>query len=76
MTCDDCVFANWARTANGRLHPSKQGRCTRLDRFPVDLRLPAAFRWSGFGPPNPNGGYIWRGELHKNYCAFKEDVTP
>jgi len=26
--CLDCKFADWNRTANGRLHPSGDGRCS------------------------------------------------
>lgn len=38
-TCDGCRHADWKRTANGRLHPDKQGKCRRLDESPLDLRL-------------------------------------
>ena len=67
--CDGCVYANWMRTKNGRLHPSKEGRCSRLIHHPIDRRLPAAFYWIHY--PNPSGGFILRGEKHKDKCVFK-----
>lgn len=71
MTCDECKFADWKRTANGRLHPSKAGMCKRLDVFPLDMRLPAAFYWIGHVGPKPSGGYIERDRQLKNGCEFK-----
>ena len=73
MTCDDCKFAEWKRTAAGRLHPDGSGQCKRLEAHPLDMRLPSAFHW-GFAsdtPPKPNGGYIERKHHHKKPCAFK-----
>lgn len=70
MTCDYCKLADWKRTSNGRLHPGKSGRCTRLDRHPIDTRLPAAFYW--LTPPVPSGGYIERGKPHRAPCIFKD----
>ena len=74
MKCDDCAFAKWQRTANGRLHPSKQGRCTRLDMFPLDMRLPSAFYWLGWQmqAPMPSGGFIERGKELREKCIFKD----
>ena len=70
-TCDHCTFAEWDRTKNGRLHPSKSGRCKRLEAHPLDLRLPAAFNWSRDSAPSPSGGWIERGKHHRTPCAFK-----
>lgn len=42
MKCDDCKFADWRRTANGRLHPGKTGNC--------------AFKWEP--PPIPSAFYV------------------
>ena len=28
MDCTHCQFANWRRTAAGRLHPDSTGKCT------------------------------------------------
>lgn len=63
-TCDGCKYADWKKTSNGRLHPDKGGKCTRLKEHPLDLRLPVAFDWIGRGAPSPGGGYITRGEEH------------
>lgn len=75
MTCDNCEFAEWERTKNGRLHPGKQGRCLRLEKHPLDLRLPEAFWW-GFlvSEPKPSGGRIERGKKHKSPCIFKSGM--
>lgn len=76
MKCEGCKFAEWRRTATGRLHPDKTGRCKRLDAFPLDMRLPSAFYWSSFGIPTPIGGYIERGSELPEDCAFKMAETP
>ena len=68
--CETCSFAAWKLTTNGRLHPSKDGRCHRLDVYPLDVRLPAAFYWMG-NAPQPSGGYIKRGEPDVTKCQFK-----
>ncbi len=77
MKCDDCDFAQWDRTKAGRLHPQKGGVCKRLERHPLDLRIPAAFYWerAGLNPPKPTGGYIERGVELQAKCDFKS-VTP
>ena len=66
-TCDDCKYANWKRTKNGRLHPNKSGRCTYPWECP---KLPAAFDWLADGAPTPWGGHIERGEEHKKHCPY------
>ncbi len=77
MKCDDCDFAEWDRTKAGRLHPQKGGVCKRLERHPLDLRIPAAFYWgtAHLSAPNPSGGYIERGHGLHAVCVFKS-VTP
>ena len=75
MRCDDCDFADWDRTSNGRLHPKKGGRCKRLEAHPLDLRLPTVFYWSYGSAPRPFGGFIERGRDHEEKCVFKS-VTP
>lgn len=61
MDCRDCKFADWQRTANGRLHPSGDGRCTA----PVKIQtLPKSMYWIGTAP-TPSGGYISRKELER-----------
>lgn len=72
--CDNCAYAEWKRTANGRLHPDKSGRCTFLKKHPRDDRLPAAFYWIG-SAPNPAGGAIERGDKVRTMCVFKQGVT-
>jgi hypothetical protein len=77
-SCDNCIFADWQRTSNGRLHPNKQGKCTRLEKHPLDMRIPPAFYW-GWGSnyaPTPNGGQIERGEAHREKCVFKTGARP
>jgi hypothetical protein len=69
IQCETCKFAEWKRTANGRLHPDKSGKCTRLIAHPLDFRVPAAFYWHSV--PNPLGGYIQRGEKDRSKCIFK-----
>ena len=71
-TCDDCIYAEWRRTKAGRLHPSKEGKCTRLIKHPLDMRIPAAFYWGGWdNVPTPSGGYIERGQKINKECVFK-----
>jgi hypothetical protein len=65
MNCDQCAFAVWKRTSNGRLHPSKQGRCGFVWTPPP---LPKAFYFYGTGEPRPSGGSIERGENRTNDC--------
>lgn len=62
--CNHCAHADWKRTANGRLHPDKTGRCTVVVKLPV---LPQAFYW--IGVPNASGGYIERGRELADHCA-------
>lgn len=56
--CERCRFADWKKTATGRLHPDKSGRCT-FEWVPPPL--PASFYWSGFSALRPSGGFIERG---------------
>lgn len=65
MKCNNCYFASWERTKNGRLHPNKQGRCKYLKLHPLNLTLPDAFYF--IGSLNVCGGHIERDrELIKN----------
>jgi hypothetical protein len=71
--CDDCAYADWKRTSNGRLHPDKFGHC----RFVwVPPPLPKAFSF-GYGgnrdrSPYTSGGYIERGDHRCDDCpCFK-----
>lgn len=72
--CDDCRYAEWKRTAVGRLHPDKTGRCTYLKQHPLDLRVPASFYWSAWQTmSSPSGGYIERGRngFSATACHFR-----
>ena len=71
-TCKGCKWAEWNRTASGRLHPNGGGRCTFQVKIPV---LPQAFYWIG-GEPRPMGGQINRKEEHKDHCAYYAPETP
>lgn len=76
MKCDDCKFANWYRTSNGRLHPNKAGRCT----FSKKVYLPISASYSLMreadleGAISIKGGTIWRGE-DRNFCAYYGRVS-
>lgn len=61
--CDDCAHAVWKRTSNGRLHPSKVGRCGFVWEPPP---IPKAFYFNG--PNKPSGGYIERGSNQITDC--------
>lgn len=73
LGCDTCMYADWKRTSNGRLHPDKTGRCGFVWNPPP---LPYAFSFSysyGKGEvPKPNGGYITRGDGRGDGCPCYE----
>jgi hypothetical protein len=76
-TCVGCIYAEWDRTASGRLHPGGKGRCLYFKRNPRDQRLPAAFNWMFLTPPVPHGGQINRRAedgVDKG-CAFWEGAA-
>lgn len=65
--CDDCKFAEWERTAAGRLSPSKKGRC----KFPyVVPKLPNSRYFLGKSAPEALGGHIKRGEQYNAHCPY------
>lgn len=67
-SCNDCIFADWKRTASGRLHPSGDGRCKKVIKIP---ELPQSFYWLGMrDSPRPDGGYINRREELKDHCVY------
>ena len=66
-TCVGCKHAKWQLTANGRLHPSGDGRCVYDYRVPP---LPAAYYWIGRGAATPSGGSINRREGLKDHCPY------
>lgn len=68
MNCLTCKLAEWDKTANGRLHPNKNGRCKW--EFPL-IVLPVAFYYIGGSKgsvPSPNGGRISRDERYLKDC--------
>ena len=64
--CTVCKHAEWARAANGSLHPSGDGKCEYPWKLP---ELPQAFSWVG-NQPKPWGGHINRREELKDHCAY------
>jgi hypothetical protein len=77
MTCDLCVHAKWNRTSNGRLHPNKQGRCAFV-WAPPPLPRAFSFSWGNRGVvPQPNGGWIERGDKSMDGCpCFTSTPAP
>jgi hypothetical protein len=74
--CLTCRFADWKRTAAGRLHPDGTGRCTW--RIP-SLALPKAHYYVGGGSekrtiPQPSGGWIERKDAAE--CPAFEEASP
>jgi hypothetical protein len=69
--CTTCAFANWQRTAAGKLHPSGDGRCTW--KMP-GVAISKAFYWIGFGGgdsmPTPSGGHISRRSPHADCPTY------
>jgi len=65
--CTDCKYADWQRTAAGKLHPSGNGRCAHPWQIPP---LPAAFYF--LTRPIPTGGSINRREEFKEHCPCYE----
>ncbi len=65
-TCNGCKYAEWNKTAAGRLHPSGDGKCCYEYKVPP---LPAALYWLG-GEPRPSGWLINRREEHKDHCPY------
>lgn len=64
-SCVGCRYADWKRTASGRLHPSGDGTCTFEVAIP---KLPVAKRWSTWHTPLVCGGYINRREELHDHC--------
>lgn len=75
MKCNGCKFAEWERTASGRLHPQKQGRCTYLKQHPIKISLPAAFYfgtiWNRDVTLQIGGGWIERDYDYTHDCPTK-----
>lgn len=70
-SCVECKYADWHRTANGRLHPDGEGRCTFEVKIPA---IPASMSWgySSTDKPHIGGGYINRKrELSKDCPCYQ-----
>ena len=73
-SCIGCKYANWKRTAAGRLHPSGDGKC----EYPYNVPpLPRSMYWMGFTAPCPSGGWISRRDpAVVCYYFRKEEAIP
>ena len=70
--CTGCKWAEWQLTKAGKLHPSGNGMCKKIVKFPA---LPIAFFWPGWNgspAPSPSGGYINRRQDHNDPCPYYE----
>jgi hypothetical protein len=64
-SCLNCKFAEWSRTASGRLHPSGDGKC----EFPLKMpKLPASMVW--LEVPRVSFGLISRKKDLKEDCVY------
>lgn len=69
-TCDKCVYAEWKRTAAGRMHPDQSGKCRLEFKVP---ELPNSMYWLGHRrgtSPSPCGGYIERNRTYEQPCPY------
>jgi hypothetical protein len=69
--CTDCIYADWKRTANGRLHPSGDGCCAKKIEIP---KLPACCQW--LSTPHHSYPYINRRQDLKEHCAYWQAAKP
>lgn len=65
-SCNGCKFANWYRTAAGKLHPNGDGTCGYDYRVP---QLPTSMYWLG-NAPTPSGGAINRRKELSDHCPY------
>lgn len=66
--CTNCTYADWKKTAAGKLHPSGDGRCTKVVNIP---KLPAAFYFSN--KLFICGGMINRRQELRDDCVYFAD---
>lgn len=64
-TCNGCKYADWHRTAAGKLHPSGAGECTYPWKMP---ELPSSMYW--IGSPSRGGGGINRKKQFNGHCTY------
>lgn len=67
--CNGCKYAEWAKTKNGRLHPSGDGDCSKLIKIP---NIPNAFYY--INKPTISGGYINRNRTFSTHCPYYEAI--
>lgn len=62
MICEQCKYAEWKRTKNGRLHPSGQGRCAWKKTFQIagSVISHSLDRVLKDNKITISGGWIWR----------------
>ena len=65
-TCVGCKYADWKKTAAGRMHPSGEGRCTYEWKMPP---LPGSMDWI-FGQPAPVSLSISRRRALPDHCPY------
>lgn len=65
-SCNGCKYANWQKTAAGRMHPSGDGKCTYEYSVPC---LPLAFYYIP-AVPVPCGGHINRRKEFNEHCPY------
>ena len=65
--CMTCQFANWRKTASGKMHPTGEGKCTYALS---EMIIPASYYWIGFREkgPMPSGGRIDRRAPFSRRC--------
>lgn len=70
MKCDDCKYAEWKRTSNGRLHPDKTGVCVLRKVVKIPQCLAGSHDHRGTGDEIViKGRYIERG-ITFDRCAY------
>lgn len=63
--CLHCKYAEWNKTASGRLHPSGDGKCGYQYKMPP---LPQSMHF--ISEPKPYGGRINRKDALKDHCVY------
>lgn len=74
--CDGCRFAEWEKTASGRLHPSGHGRCAYAANHPVPASHNGSWTQGRSGMFEVRGGNIHRTGIAASSwlsaCAVRE----
>ncbi len=69
MRCADCKFAEWARTATGRLSPTGRGKCRWEKTFQIAASCTTTRDKTRF---DLKGGVIWRKDDPMGGCPVFE----